>query len=115
MGRGKRYSDEFKRAAAARVLGGESVDRVARECGASGHSIRDWVKGAESTSRERPATAAELEEIRQLKRELRRAKEDNEILKKPPRSLPRRADETASDSTAREGAFGACLLSCAGC
>lgn len=82
MGNRKRYSDEFKRAAVARVLGGESVDGVARECGASGHSIREWVKGTESASRERPATAAELEEIRQLKRELRRVKEDNDILKK---------------------------------
>lgn len=82
MGKRKRYSEEFKREAVARVLGGEAVSAVSKDCGASVYAIRGWVKTAEQTSRERPATKAELEEIRRLKRELRRAKEDNEILKK---------------------------------
>lgn len=80
--RKKRYSEEFKRAAVARVLGGESAPDVSKDCGASVYSIRDWVKTAEQASRERPATKAELEEIRRLKRENRRLKEDAEILKK---------------------------------
>ena len=63
-------------------MGGESYDSVASECGASGKSIRDWVKAAETANRERPATKVELDEIRRLKRELRHAKEDAEILKK---------------------------------
>ena len=82
MGKRKRYSEEFKRAAVNRVAAGESFDLVARECGASTKSVRDWVKLAEDSARERPASAAELDEIRRLKRELRRVKEDNEILKK---------------------------------
>ena len=82
MGKRKRYSEEFKRSAVARVLGGEPYGVVARQSGASTHSLRDGVKAAEASSRERPATRAELEEIRELKCELRRVKEDNEILKK---------------------------------
>ena len=78
----KRYSAEFKRAAVARIVDGEPYALVASECGASIKSIRDWEKAAEASDRERPATKAELAEIRRLKRELRYAKEDAEILKK---------------------------------
>ena len=99
MGKRKRYSEEFKRSAVARVLGGSSYGLVARQSGASTHSVRDWVKTAEASSRERPATRAELEEIRELKCELRRVKEDNEILRQ--RSMRRSADETGRDFAAQ--------------
>lgn len=82
MGKRKRYSDEFKRAAAEHVRSGESLAAVAKQSGASVYSIRDLLKAAEQGERERPASREELEEIRRLKRELRRVKEDNEILKK---------------------------------
>jgi transposase len=82
MGKRKRYSDAFKRAAVARVLEGTRVAQVAHDSGASGHSIRDWVNAGEAAKRERPATLAELAEIKRLKRELRMVREDNDILKK---------------------------------
>ena len=78
----KRTSEEFKQTAVQRVRSGESVAQVARETGVSGRSIRQWVQAAEAKARERPATAAELAEIRRLKRELKKVKEHVVILKK---------------------------------
>jgi len=82
MGKRKRYSEEFKVSAVKRVVEGQSVSQVSRECGASTASIHDWVRASEQAGRERPATAMELAEIKRLKRENRRLKEDAEILKK---------------------------------
>ena len=78
----KRYSIEFKRAAVARVAGVESYAQVCKDTGVSDKSLRDWEKFFEAEGRERPATKEELSEIRRLKRELKYAKEDAEILKK---------------------------------
>ena len=75
----KRYSTEFKRAAVARVAAGESYAQVCKDTGVSDKSLRDWEKALEADGRERPATKAELDEIRRLKRELNRAKKDNDI------------------------------------
>lgn len=78
----KRYSEEFKRGAVARVLAGEPPGLVASECGATAKSVRNWVRAADASSSERPTSSAELDEIRRLRRELVRSKRDNEILKK---------------------------------
>ena len=78
----KRYSEEFKRAAVARIYGGESYPLVCKETGVSDKSLRDLVRADEASKRERPATKEELAEIRRLKRELKYAKEDADILKK---------------------------------
>ncbi len=80
--RTKRYSDAFREAAVAKIQSGSSYAEVAHECGASHKSIRDWVTAAENAARGRPLTKAESEEIKQLKRKIRRLEEDNEILKK---------------------------------
>ena len=78
----KRYSTEFKRAAVARVAAGESYAQVCKDTGVSDKSLRDWERALDADARERPATKAELDEIRRLKRELSRSKKDNDILKK---------------------------------
>ncbi len=77
-----RYSETYKQVAVERVQAGEKPVALAKELGASAYSIRDWVKAAETAARERPATAAELSEIKRLKREISQLKEDNTILKK---------------------------------
>ena len=78
----KRYSETFKERAVHKVLQGATAKAVATETGASAHSIRDWVKAYERSQRERPATAAELTEIRSLKRKIRILEEEKLILKK---------------------------------
>ena len=78
----KRYSTEFKKAAVARVAAGESYRQVCKDTGVSDKSLRDWERAFEADARERPATKEELAEIRRLKRELKYAKEDADILKK---------------------------------
>jgi len=78
----KRYSDAFKEAAVAKVVAGASYNEVSRECGASSKSLRDWKTAADNAARGRPLTPSENEEMRALKRKIRRLEEDNEILKK---------------------------------
>ena len=60
----------------------ESYAQVCKDTGVSNKSLRDWERAFEAEGRERPATKEELAEIRRLKRELKYAKEDAEILKK---------------------------------
>jgi len=76
-----RYTEEFKREAAAQVFSqGHSVKSVAERLGVSTKSIYDWVKlYGDKTSY---ADQQDNDEIRRLKAELKRVTEEPDILKK---------------------------------
>ena len=76
-----RYTEEFKREAAAQVVSqGHSVKSVADRLGVSTKSIYDWVKlYADKTSH---ADQQDKDDIRRLKAELKRVTEERDILKK---------------------------------
>ncbi len=78
------YAPEF-RAEAVRLVReqGRKIRAVSRELGMSDEALRLWVRQAEvEDGRREGMTEAEKEELRRLRRELRIAQEEREILKK---------------------------------
>src|SRR5439155_631409 len=84
----KTYTQEFKREAVRLAqTSGKPIAQVARELGISDTSIHQWRKeltdhGHEAFPGSGHQTAQE-EEVRQLKRELERVRQERDILKKP--------------------------------
>lgn len=79
----RRYPEEFKREAVGLVLQGRSLRDVAESLGCSDQSLRIWVKQAEVDIGERDGlTFVEREELRRLRRENARLKQEREILKR---------------------------------
>ena len=76
-----RYTEEFKVEAVRQVVERRhSVAEVASRLGVTTHSLYAWKKyGADSAKQQE--LAAELAEIRQLKKELKRVTEERDILK----------------------------------
>ena len=63
--------------------GDRSVGQVARDFDLTETAVREWVRQAEVDAGERPGlTAAERDELSQLRRENRRLQQDVEILKR---------------------------------
>ncbi len=78
-----RYTDEFKREAAAQVTDrGYSVKDVAERLGVCTKSIYDWCKLHRRSEPQRHSVDAQLAENRRLKSELARVTEERDILKK---------------------------------
>lgn len=78
-----RYTDEFKREAAAQVTDrGYSVKDVADRLGVCTKSIYDWCKLYRRSEPQRHCVDAQLAENRRLKSELARVTEERDILKK---------------------------------
>jgi len=88
MARRKRrqFTDEFKADAVRLVThGGQSVGEVARNLDLTVNALREWVKLAELDVGESPKgalTAAEREELGELRRRVKRLEMEREILKK---------------------------------
>ncbi len=79
----RRYPEEFKREAVGLVRQGRSLRDVAESLGCSDQSLRIWVKQAEIDIGERDGlTSGEREELRRLRRENARLKQEREILKR---------------------------------
>jgi transposase len=79
----KRYPDEFKIEAVKQVVDrGHSVADVAGRLGMTTHSLYAWIKKFGPDSVEHNARTEEQAEIRRLKKELKRAMEERDILKK---------------------------------
>jgi transposase len=76
------YSPEFK-AEAVRLVksSAESLPTIAKELGVSDVALRHWVAGMRPPSAE-PLTPDERSELKQLRRDLRRLREERDILKK---------------------------------
>ena len=85
MPRGRReYPAEFRQQLVELVRSGRSVGDLAKEFEPTAKSIRDWVREADSAESRGgdSLTVAEREELRQLRRENRRLREEREILAK---------------------------------
>lgn len=85
MSKYRKYSKEFKLQASRLVTEqGYSYEQAAARLGATGWSIRNWVKKFRQTG-ELPAqseTQSGADELRQLRKENARLKMENDILKK---------------------------------
>lgn len=86
----KHFTPEFKQAAVRRAASGDAtVLEVARELGIRTDRLREWIAQAQGGQRrprpEAAPAAAPLsldEEVRQLRREVARLREERDILKK---------------------------------
>jgi len=79
----KRYTEEFKIEAVRQVIDrGYSVAEVARRLGVTAHSLYAWKKQYGPDSAEHREKTENEQEIRRLKKELRRVTEERDILKK---------------------------------
>ena len=78
------YAPEFRRQMVELVRSGRSAGELAREFGCCSQTIRNWVRqtGRDEGRRDDGLTSSELEELRRLRRENRRLREEREILKK---------------------------------
>ena len=81
MGKGTRYSDEFKQEAVNQVVvHGYSVADVSQRLGISNKSLYDWIKVFSKPKKQRDEDADLRAEVARLKRELNRATEERDIL-----------------------------------
>jgi transposase len=78
------YPPEFRREAVAMVRSGRPVPEVAEALGVTQQSLRNWVKQEALDRRERGdgLTSAEREELRALRRENARLKQERDLLKR---------------------------------
>lgn len=82
MGKGIRYTDEFKQEAVNQVVvHGYPVLDVSKRLGISNKSLYDWMKKFSKPSRQREEEADLRAENARLKRELKRAEQERNILK----------------------------------
>ena len=82
---GKRYTDEFKAEAIRFVTEqGHPAREVAARLGISEHTLYRWLKAARPPAEEQQAEdlAEAQKEIKRLNRELKRTREERDILKK---------------------------------
>ena len=78
------YPEEFRREAVELVRGGRSIPDVASSLGVSAPSLRTWVRQEQLDRRERDdgLTSVEREELRELRRRVRRLEQERDILKR---------------------------------
>ena len=78
------YPTEFREQLVALARAGRSVESLARDYEPSAATIHDWVKqaGADGGERDDPLTSGELEELRQLRREVKHLRQERDILSK---------------------------------
>lgn len=76
-----KYSQEFKDSAIQLVEGGKSASQVARELGLPEWQVQTWVRDSKK-KKKNPSDQSLLEENKRLKKQLARALEEAEILKK---------------------------------
>jgi transposase len=78
------YPPEFRAEAVQLVLAGRSVKDVAGSLGCSEQSLHNWVKQRQLDQRERHdgLTSAEREELRELRRRVKRVEMERDILKR---------------------------------
>ena len=78
------YPEQFRREAVELVRQGRSIPDVAESLGMSGQSLRNWVRQEQLDRRERDdgLTSAEREELRLLRKHVRRLEQERDILKR---------------------------------
>lgn len=81
MGRGKRYTTDYKEMIVDLYKSGMTIAELSSEYGIAKSTISDWVKGL-SEIKVSDDEFLNLKDIVALKKEIARIKEENEILKK---------------------------------
>lgn len=82
MGKGIRYTDEFKQEAVNQVvIHGYRVADVAERLGISTKSLYGWIKVFSKPAKQRQDEQDLQAEVARLKRELKRAQQERDILK----------------------------------
>jgi transposase len=78
------YPPEFRREAVQMVRSGRSVKDVAKSLGMTPQSLRNWVRQEQVDRHERDdgLTTAEREELRELRRKVRRLEQERDLLKR---------------------------------
>ena len=93
------YAREFRRQLVELVRSGRMPEELSREFEPSAQSIRNWVVAA-ALSEERPSAAAgEAEELKRLRRENRRLRQERDILAKAAAWFARETDATPDGSS----------------
>lgn len=96
MPSGNRYSDEFKQEAVNQVtVNGYPVSDVAKRLGISAKSLYDWIKIFSKPTKQRIEDADLKAEVARLKKQLRRAEQERDILKEAARYF---ANESKNDT-----------------
>ena len=78
------YPEEFRREAVQMVRGGRTIVDVAAALGVTEQSLRNWVKRDQLERRERDdgLTVAERDELRDLRRKVKRLEQERDLLKR---------------------------------
>jgi transposase len=89
------YPSEFRREAVAMVRSGRKVSEVAEVLGVTEQSLRNWVKQEALDRRERDdgLTSAEREELRDLRRQVKRLEQERDLLKRAAAFFARETDQ----------------------
>jgi transposase len=78
------YPDQFRREAVGLLRSGRTVPDVAESLGVSQQTLRNWSKQEQADRGERQdtLTSAEREELRELRKRVRRLEQERDILKR---------------------------------
>ena len=86
MGKRRRFTDEFKLEAVKLIKdGGVPIRKASRDLGVNETSLRNWVQQHEidhGQGSEHALSTGEKEELRRLRRDVRRLRMEREVLKK---------------------------------
>jgi transposase len=87
------YPPEFRRHAVELVRSGTPLKQVAADLGVSEQTLRNWLgQGDVDAGRAEGLTTDEREELRRLRRDVRRLEQEREILKKAAAFFARETD-----------------------
>ena len=88
------YPPEFRREAVQMVRSGRTVQEVSTALGMTAQSLRTWIKqeGLDRHERDDGVTSAEREELRHLRKDNARLKQERDLLKRAAAFFTRETD-----------------------